>query len=90
MNLLRSAQNFCLMLSLVTAFQPAQAETGELTLPAVVRASFERIPELALSGVMQQEGQVIRRQASSLLAGDPSFLLRHKNDAVARDDRYRQ
>ena len=90
MNLLRSVQNFCLVLSLVAAFQSAQAETGELTLPAVVRASFERIPELALSDAMQQEGQAIRRQASSLLAGDPSFMLRHENDAVTGDDGYRQ
>ncbi|MEN8762724.1 MAG: hypothetical protein ABF290_09830, partial [Thiogranum sp.] len=40
------------------------AETGQLTLPEVVQAGFERSPELGLSDTMRREGQAIRRQAS--------------------------
>lgn len=76
----------CLVLAVCTL----QAETRELTLPAVVQAAFERSPERGLSDAMHQQGQAIRQQASSLLAGDPSFLLRHENDAVGGDDGYRQ
>lgn len=90
MHLLRAVRSILLILYLLLALQSVQADAGELTLPMVVQAGFERSPRLELSVAMRQEGQAIRRQASSPLAGVPSFLLRHENDAVTEDDGYRE
>ncbi|MBL1433095.1 MAG: TolC family protein, partial [Gammaproteobacteria bacterium] len=75
--------------SLITAMfllmnQAVLAETLliDSLLPAVVDAAFERYPDRVLPAAINQQGKAIRRQASSLLAKNPSFTVTHENDAL--------
>jgi len=66
------------------------AEPAAPRLAEVVQAALERYPEAGLAQAIRQQGEAIRQQASSLLAGDPAVVLRHENDALTDDDGFRQ
>ena len=78
-----------LLVSLVAAFR-VTAEPAAPRLAEALQAAFERYPEAGLAQAIRQQGEAIRQQASSLLAGDPAVVLRHENDALSDDDGFRQ
>jgi len=51
-------------------------------LPTVVDAAFERYPERILPAAINQQGNAIRQQASSLLADNPALTVIHENDTL--------
>lgn len=70
----------------------ASAIADDPTAPSlvdVVQAGLERYPERALSEAIRQQGEAIRRQASSLLAADAAVSLHHETDAVTENDGFR-
>jgi outer membrane protein TolC len=66
------------------------ANAGPPSLPTVVQAGYERYPQRPLSEAVRAEGSAVRRQASSLLADDPAFMLRHENDSYIDNNGFRQ
>jgi len=59
------------------------------TLASAIRAGYERNPEFSLTGAIRDQSSAIREQAESLLAADPSVMLRHESDAATGNDGYR-
>jgi cobalt-zinc-cadmium efflux system outer membrane protein len=78
-----------LMLGCVACFAAA-ANAATPSLSAVIQAGYERYPQRPLSEAVRSEGEAVRRQASSLLAGDPAVMLRHENDSYTDDNGFRQ
>ena len=78
-----------LMLTCAALLHPA-ANAEPPTLAAVVEAGYERYPQRPISAAMRLQGEAIRQQAASLLAGDPAVMLRHENDAYTDDNGFRQ
>lgn len=70
------------LLVLVLLPTVALAAETSLTLQTVVEATYERYPDIVLAEAVQQQSDAIRLQASSLLANNPSFLVRHENDEL--------
>lgn len=78
-----------LVLSCAAFFAPA-TNAAPPSLSAVIQAGYERYPQRPLSEAVRSEGAAVRRQASSLLAGDPAVMLRHENDSYIDDNGFRQ
>jgi len=77
------------LLCLFVAATAANAAPDTPTLASAIRAGYERNPELALTGAIRDQSSAIRQQAESLLAADPSVMLRHESDAATGSDGYR-
>ncbi|MGD8936481.1 MAG: TolC family protein [Thiogranum sp.] len=60
------------------------------SLPAAIQAGYEHYPQRPLSDAVRLQGEALGRQADSLVAGDPSFMLRHENDSYIDDNGFRQ
>jgi cobalt-zinc-cadmium efflux system outer membrane protein len=73
-----------------TAFLPLLNHAAPPTLAVVVQAGYERYPQRPVSAALRRQGEAIRQQAASLLAGDPAVMLRHENDAYTDDNGFRQ
>ncbi len=76
----------CFLASMATA---SDVIHDALSIRTVVEAAFERNPDILLSGAIRQEGEAIRQQASSLLADDPSVVIRHESDEMTDDNGFR-
>jgi outer membrane protein TolC len=72
------------------ALLPLAANAAPPTLAATVQAGYEHYPQRPVSAAMRRQGEAIRQQAGSLLAGDPAVMLRHENDAYTDDNGFRQ
>jgi outer membrane protein TolC len=60
-----------------------------VSLATAVQAAYEHNPERPVADVIRKQGEAIREQAFSLLAADPSLMVRHENDGITGDDGYR-
>ena len=76
----------CFLASMATA---SDVIHDALSVRTVVEAAFERNPDILLSGAIRQEGEAIRQQAASLLADDPSVVIRHESDEMTDDNGFR-
>ena len=76
----------CFLASTATA---SDSTPGAPALRTVVDAAFERNPEITLTGAIRQEGEALRQQATSLLADNPSVVIRHESDEITDDNGFR-
>lgn len=59
------------------------------TLASAIQAGYAHSPELPVADAIRNQGLAVRRQAGSLLAADPSLMLRHESDSGTGSNGFR-
>lgn len=76
----RPAAALFTVLVLTSATTIADTASWPPELSNAIDAAFKRYPDRVLPTAINEQGDAIRQQASSLLAGNPSLAFRHEND----------